>query len=64
CNGQCDWITIGAFGLHGVNGNLNKLTNEDPGSSGCIRHSDEDISFLYETLDPSRYEIRYYVFDN
>lgn len=63
CNGQCDWVTFGEFGLHGVNGMSEKLTNEDPGSSGCIRHSDEDITYLYNLLNPEQEEIRYYILD-
>ena len=62
-NGQCSWILPGAFGLHGVNGDLSKLSKEDMGSSGCIRHSDEDITYLYNILDPNREEIRYYIKD-
>lgn len=61
CGGQCDWITYGEFGLHGVNGDLNRLSAEDPGSSGCIRHTDEDITFLYNLLEPEEEEIRYYI---
>lgn len=63
CNGQCDWVTIGYFGLHGVNGKIDKLSKEDPGSSGCIRHSDEDIVYLYNLLEPEKEEIRYYIED-
>jgi hypothetical protein len=61
CNGQCDWVTYGEFGLHGVNGDLDRLSTEDPGSSGCIRHTDEDITFLYNLLEPETEEIRYYI---
>jgi len=63
CNGQCNWTRFGEFGLHGVNGDFSKLSDEDPGSSGCIRHSDEDIAFLYLTLEPEKYKIRYYIED-
>jgi hypothetical protein len=63
CNGQCDWQIPGYFGLHGVNGNEEKLSNEDPGSSGCIRHFDEDIVYLYNLLNPEVNEIRYYIED-
>ena len=63
CNGQCNWILPGAFGLHGVNGDLSRLSIENPGSSGCIRHSDEDITYLYNNLDPQKEEIRYYIED-
>lgn len=65
CNGsQCDWVTAGAFGLHGVGGNPSKLSSSDVGSSGCIRHSDDDITYLYNLLDFSGGGIRYYVEDN
>lgn len=61
CSGKCDWELPGEFGLHGVNGNENKLF--DLGSSGCIRHSDSDITYLYNLLDPEKMEIRYYIKD-
>lgn len=61
CGGACDWVLPGAFGLHGVNGDLKKLSVENPGSSGCIRHTDQDIRALYELLDPEKQEVRYYV---
>ncbi len=64
CDGQCDWVKPGNFGLHGIGNNPEKLSNEDPGSSGCIRHRDEDITYLYNLLDPTKKEIRYYVEDN
>jgi lipoprotein-anchoring transpeptidase ErfK/SrfK len=65
CNGeQCDWILPGAFGLHGSGGNPSKLSQEDPGSSGCIRHTDQEITYLYNLLDPENEEIRYYIEDN
>lgn len=64
CNGgQCDWVREGAFGLHGINGDPSRLSTDDPGSSGCIRHMDEDITYLYNLLDPTREEIRYYIED-
>jgi len=63
CNGQCDWILPGSFGLHGINGDISKLSKEDPGSSGCVRHKDEDITYLHNILNPKDYEIRYYVED-
>lgn len=63
CNGECNWQIPGYFGLHGVNGNEEKLSNEDPGSSGCIRHTDSDIIYLYNLLDPEKEEIRYYIED-
>lgn len=64
CGGkQCNWILPGSFGLHGTASDSSKLSNENPGSSGCIRHSDEDISYLYNLLDPKHEEIRYYIED-
>ncbi len=63
CNGQCDWALPGYFGLHGVNGNNLKLSTEDLGSSGCVRHTDEDITYLYNLLNPETEEIRYYIED-
>jgi len=64
CNGQqCDWILPGAFGLHGVNGDETRLAKQNSGSSGCVRHKDADITYLYNVLDPKRDEIRYYIED-
>ncbi len=63
CSGQCDWETMGYFGLHGVNGDLSRLSAENPGSSGCVRHRDDDITFLYKLLDPAHEEVRYYIQD-
>lgn len=63
CNGQCDWVQPGAFGLHGVGGDPTRLFSGDPGSSGCIRHTDGDISYLYDLLTPEKGEIRFYVQD-
>jgi len=64
CGGkQCNWQVPGYFGLHGVAGIPERLSEEDPGSSGCIRHSDDDITYLYELLNPKAGEIRYYVKD-
>lgn len=63
CDGQCDWVLPGYFGLHGVNGNSAKLAAEDRGSSGCVRHSDSDITYLYNLLTPESEEIRYYIED-
>ena len=64
CNGeQCDWVRPGLFGLHGINGDPSRLSPQNPGSSGCIRHSDEDITYLYNLLDPKKEEIRYYIED-
>lgn len=60
---QCDWGYPGYFGLHGTNGDKSKLGNENKGSLGCIRHTDEDITYLYDLLDPEREEIRYYIQD-
>ena len=64
CKGQCDWVRQGDFGLHGVAGVPERLTDADPGSSGCIRHTDEDITYLYNLLEPTKGEIRYYIEDN
>lgn len=63
CNGQCDWILPGYFGLHGVNGNGSKLEKDDLGSSGCVRHNDEDITYLFNLLEPEKEEIRFYIED-
>lgn len=64
CNGQqCNWMLPGAFGLHGVASDSSRLSKENPGSSGCIRHTDEDITYLYNLLDPAKEEIRYYIED-
>lgn len=60
---QCNWELPGYFGLHGVAGDNTKLSNENEGSSGCIRHSDEDITYLYNTLPIGQEEIRYYIQD-
>ncbi len=61
CGGGCDWVLPGAFGLHGVNGDVSKLGADTPGSSGCVRHTDRDIRALYSLLDPENLEIRYYI---
>lgn len=63
CDGkQCDWVRPGSFGLHGIADTASKLTDE--GSSGCIRHKDEDITYLYNLLDPSTdTPVRYYIRD-
>lgn len=63
CNGQCNWILPGSFGLHGVGGDSSKISQENEGSSGCIRHIDQDITYLYHLLDPNKEEIRYYIKD-
>ena len=63
CNGQCNWELPGAFGLHGINGDSEKIAQTNPGSSGCIRHSDEDITYLYNLVDYEKSEIRYYIED-
>lgn len=60
CSGQCYWELPGYFGLHGINGDDSKLSADDPGSSGCIRHSDEDIAYLYNLLDVNE-GVRYYI---
>lgn len=65
CEGvQCDWGKPGYFGLHGVGGDPSRLSEEDLGSSGCVRHSDTDIAYLYNLLDPQNEEIRYYIENN
>jgi lipoprotein-anchoring transpeptidase ErfK/SrfK len=63
CGGQCNWMLPGYFGLHGSGADPSKLSDENPGSSGCIRHTDEDITYLYNVLDPKKEEIRYYIED-
>lgn len=64
CGGeQCDWTLPGAFGLHGIHGDASRLSIENQGSSGCIRHTDADITYLYNLLDPKKEEIRYYIED-
>lgn len=63
CNGQCDWETPGYFGLHGVAGIPERLSGDNEGSSGCIRHEDRDITYLYKLLDPKTHPVRYYVRD-
>lgn len=60
-NMQCDWVQPGYFGLHGIAGNEDKLSEQNLGSFGCIRHKDEDITYLYNLLDPDKEEIRYYI---
>lgn len=60
CDGQCNWVTPGEFGLHGINGDSSKLT--DAGSSGCVRHSDQDITAIYNALN-GKQNIRYYIED-
>lgn len=63
CNGQCNWHLPGSFGLHGVAGDYFRLSKEDPGSSGCIRHTDEDITYLYHLLTPEIEPVPYYIED-
>lgn len=63
CNGQCNWVLPGSFGLHGTGGDPEKISDINPGSSGCIRHFDEDITYLYNLLNPEKEEIRYYIED-
>lgn len=64
CNGSCDWEIPGYFGLHGVGGNPEKVSANDPGSSGCVRHKDEDIVYLYNLLEVDKSPVRYYIQDN
>ncbi len=63
CPGGCNWELPGYFGLHGTGADPSKISPENEGSSGCIRHSDEDIIYLYNLLDPTTEEIRYYIED-
>lgn len=64
CGGkQCDWELPGYFGLHGVNGDVSRISRENEGSSGCVRHKDEDITYLYHLLDPKNKPVRYYIKD-
>ncbi|MFA9288947.1 MAG: L,D-transpeptidase [Weeksellaceae bacterium] len=60
CDGQCNWQLPGLFGLHGIASDESKLSSTNTGSSGCVRHTDADITYLYNLLDTSQ-EIRYYV---
>lgn len=60
---QCNWVIPGAFGLHGISGDMTRLDSTSVGSSGCVRHTDEDITYLYTLLDPQKEEIRYYIED-
>lgn len=62
CNGQCNWELPGPFGLHGVNSDNSRLSLDNPGSSGCIRHTDSDITFLYNIIN-TREQVRYYIQD-
>lgn len=64
CNGQCNWELPGYFGLHGVAGQPSRVAKDNRGSSGCVRHTDEDIVYLYNLLDPENSPVRYYVEDN
>ena len=61
--GQCNWELPGSFGLHGINGDSSRLSVDNPGSSGCIRHNDEDITYLYKLINPED-KVRYYIEDN
>jgi lipoprotein-anchoring transpeptidase ErfK/SrfK len=64
CGGyQCNWQIAGPFGLHGTGGDPSRISPDNPGSSGCIRHGDDDIAYLYKTLNPDKQEIRYYIKD-
>ncbi|MEK7558712.1 MAG: L,D-transpeptidase [Patescibacteria group bacterium] len=60
--GQCNWELPGYFGLHGINNDMTRLSPENEGSSGCIRHSDEDIIYLYNLINPKD-NVRYYIKD-
>lgn len=60
-NNQCYWPVPGEFGLHGVGNSISRLTDE--GSNGCIRHSNDDITYLYNLLSKYNREIRYYTVD-
>ncbi len=63
CGGACNWVLPGAFGLHGVGGDESKLDATNAGSSGCIRHTDRDITALYTLLHTYTGELRYYIAD-
>lgn len=63
CSGQCNWELPGAFGLHGVSNDNSKLSEENEGSSGCVRHDDRDIAYLYYLLNPNDRPVRYYIVD-
>jgi lipoprotein-anchoring transpeptidase ErfK/SrfK len=58
-NAQCFWPTPGEFGLHGVGDTPSRLS--DSGSSGCVRHSNEAITSIYNLLKNETGEIRYYI---
>lgn len=60
---QCNWEVPGYFGLHGINGDESRISSENEGSSGCVRHRDEDITFLYHLLDLKNHHVRYYIED-
>lgn len=62
CNGQCSWELPGPFGMHGIGDDETRLSIENEGSSGCVRHSTEDITYLYNLIDPND-NIRYYIED-
>ena len=63
CDGQCNWELPGYFGLHGIASDESKLSKNNPGSSGCVRHTDRDITYLYNLFEPKKEPIRYYVLD-
>lgn len=63
CKGQCNWELPGYFGLHGINGDAGRLSPENEGSSGCIRHTDKDITYLFHLFNPEEEKIRYYIKD-
>ena len=56
---QCFWPEPGEFGLHGVGNVPSRLT--DLGSSGCVRHSNDAITEIYNILKNEKEEIRYYI---
>lgn len=62
CNGQCNWELEGPFGMHGVDGDPTRLDMQNPGSSGCVRHLDADITYLYNIINPED-KVRYYIQD-
>ncbi len=59
---QCFWPEPGEFGLHGVGNVPSRLT--DVGSSGCVRHSNDAITEIYNLLKNEKEEIRYYIIND
>ncbi len=58
---QCNWHTPGEFAIHGND----KL--DPPGSAGCVRHSNTDITEIYDTLNNAKAinsNTRYYAIDS